>query len=135
VPENRITSWCGPLLAARYDSAEFKRRFRIRDKMVLFLGRSFLTGFRHAIGGRSFGLKKYPDQLVLLTSLQLSRRQILSLGTTGSLTFLAWTWIRRGCTGRRGRVHCVASRGIGGVYIEAWAMKKPVIACRILSCH
>jgi len=128
----------GPLLADRYDSLEFKRRFRIRDKMVLFLGQKLpYKGFDTLLAAAPSVWTKYPSTSFVFIGphYNSSRRQILSWGDDRIVDIPrvdAMDPVKAAALAAAD-VFALPSRqeGIGGVYIEAWAMKKPVIACRI----
>jgi glycosyltransferase involved in cell wall biosynthesis len=139
VAENRVCLIAvGPLLAAHYDSAEFKRRFRIRDKMVLFLGQKLpYKGFDTLLAAAPSVWTKYPSTSFVFIGphYNSSRRQILSLGDDRIVDIPrveAFDPVKASALAATD-VFALPSRqeGIGGVYIEAWAMRKPVIACRI----
>jgi glycosyltransferase involved in cell wall biosynthesis len=139
VSENRVCLiGVGPLLADQYDSAEFKRRFHIRDKMVLFLGQKLpYKGFDTLLAAAPSVWKRYPSTSFVFVGphYNSSRQQILSLGDDRIVDIPrveAFDPIKASALAAAD-VFALPSRqeGIGGVYIEAWAMKKPVIACRI----
>jgi glycosyltransferase involved in cell wall biosynthesis len=139
VREERICQiGVGPLLADRYDPSEFKRRFRIRDKMVLFLGQKLAyKGFDTLLAAAPSVWTKYPSTSFVFIGphYNSSRRQILSLGDDRIVDIPRVDVMDPLKTAALAAadVFALPSRqeGIGGVYIEAWAMKKPVIACRI----
>src|SRR5437867_699275 len=128
----------GPLLADRYDSLEFKRRFRIRDKMVLFLGQKLpYKGFNTLLAAAPSVWTKYPSTSFVFIGphFNSSRRKILSLEDDRIVDIPRVDAMDplKAAALAAADVFALPSRqeGIGGVYIEAWAMKKPVIACRI----
>src|SRR5437867_1576456 len=139
VPENRICLiGVGPLLAERFDAAEFKRQFCIRDKMVLFLGQKLsYKGFDVLLAAAPLVWAKYPDTSFVFIGphYKSTRQQILRLGDERIVDIPrveAFDPMKASALAAAD-VFALPSRqeGIGGVYIEAWAMKKPVIACRI----
>ncbi|HKI71886.1 MAG TPA: glycosyltransferase family 4 protein [Verrucomicrobiae bacterium] len=139
IPQQRICLiGVGPLLADQHDSAEFKRRFRIRDKMVLFLGQKLrYKGFDVLVAAAPMVWAKHPETSFVFIGphYDSSRRQILSLGDDRIVDIPrveAFDPLKASALAAAD-VFAMPSRqeGIGGVYIEAWAMKKPVIACRI----
>ena len=139
IPEQRICLiGVGPLLADKHDAAEFKRRFGIRDKMVLFLGQKLpYKGFDVLVDAAPLVWKKHPSTSFVFIGphYNSSRRQILSLGDDRIVDvprMEAFDPMKASALALAD-VFALPSRqeGIGGVYIEAWAMKKPVIACRI----
>jgi len=139
VPENRICLiGVGPLLADRYDAAEFKRQFCIRDKMVLFLGQKLsYKGFDVLLAAAPLVWAKHPDTSFVFIGphYKSTRQQILRLGDERIVDIPRVEPFDplKASAFAAADVFALPSRqeGIGGVYIEAWAMKKPVIACRI----
>jgi glycosyltransferase involved in cell wall biosynthesis len=139
VEEDRICLiGVGPLLADHFDPAEFKRRFRIRHKMVLFLGQKLAyKGFDVLLAAAPLVWAKYPETSFVFMGphyhstreqiLGLRDERIVDIPRVGALDPLKASALAAA------DVFALPSRqeGIGGVYIEAWAMKKPVIACRI----
>jgi glycosyltransferase involved in cell wall biosynthesis len=128
----------GPLLAERYDPAEFKRRFGIRDRMVLFLGQKLsYKGFDLLLAAAPRVWQKYPETSFVFIGphYNSSREKILGLRDDRIVDIPrvdAFDPLKASALAAAD-VFALPSRqeGIGGVYIEAWAMKKPVIACRI----
>lgn len=128
----------GPLLADRFDAAQFKRQFRIREKMVLFLGQKLAyKGFDTLLAAAPSVWAKYPDTSFVFIGphYNSSKSQILRLGDDRIVDIPrvdAFDPLKASALAAAD-VFALPSRqeGIGGVYIEAWAMKKPVIACRI----
>jgi glycosyltransferase involved in cell wall biosynthesis len=137
-PERICLIGVGPLLADRFDPLEFKRRFRICDKMVLFLGQKLsYKGYDVLLAAAAHVWKKHPSTSFVFMGphynssqrqIQASEDQrIVDIPRVDALDPL------KAAALAAADVFALPSRqeGIGGVYIEAWAMKKPVIACRI----
>src|SRR2546425_757217 len=139
VPECRICLiGVGPLLAERFDAAEFKRQFCIRDKMVLFLGQKLsYKGFDILLAAAPLVWAKHPDTSFVFIGphYKSTRQQILRLRDERIVDIPRVEPFDplKASALAAADVFALPSRqeGIGGVYIEAWAMKKPVIACRI----
>src|SRR5438128_2265339 len=139
VAEQRICRiGVGPLIADEYHPAEFKRRFRIREKMVLFLGQKLsYKGFDVILAAAPLVWAKNPETSFVFIGPHYgtTREQILSLRDDRIVDIPrvdAMDPVKASALAAAD-VFALPSRqeGIGGVYIEAWAMKKPVIACRI----
>jgi glycosyltransferase involved in cell wall biosynthesis len=128
----------GPLLADRYDSEEFRRRFRIHDKMVLFLGQKLpYKGFDVLLEAAPVVWARYPRTSFVFMGphYDSTRRRILRLQDDRVVDIERVDPFDplKASALAAADVFALPSRqeGIGGVYIEAWAMKKPVIGCRI----
>ena len=139
VREERICQiGVGPLLADRYDSSEFKRRFGIAERMVLFLGQKLpYKGFDVLLAAMPVVWAKHPATSFVFVGphYNSSKQQILARrdGRIVDIPRVDPFDPLKASALAAADVLALPSRqeGIGGVYIEAWAMKKPVIACRI----
>ena len=139
IPEKRICLiGVGPVLSDRPDPGEFKRHFGIRDKMVLFLGQKLAyKGFDVLGAAAPLVWKKHPSTSFVFIGphYNSSRHRILRSGDARIVDIprLEPFDPMKASALALADVFALPSRqeGIGGVYIEAWAMKKPVIACRI----
>jgi len=106
--------------------------------MVLFLGQKLpYKGFDTLLAAAPSVWTKYPStsSVFIGPHYDSSRRQILSLGDDRIVDIPRVDAMdpMKAAALAAADVFALPSRqeGIGGVYIEAWAMKKPVIACRI----
>jgi glycosyltransferase involved in cell wall biosynthesis len=137
-PERICEIGVGPLLSATHDAAAFRREHRIRARMVLFLGQKLgYKGYDTLLAAAPHVWKRHPETSFVFMgphyddSRQLILRsgddRIVDLPRVGVFDPLKTSALAAA------DVFALPSRqeGIGGVYIEAWAMKKPVIACRI----
>ncbi len=128
----------GPLLADTHDAAGFRATHGIRKNMVLFLGQKFpYKGFDTLIKAAPLVWRKHPDTSFVFIGphyagsrdrlMALKDERILDLPSVAVFDPL------KASAMAAADVFALPSRqeGIGGVYIEAWAMGKPVIACRI----
>lgn len=128
----------GPLLSETWDVAGFKARFGIRKHMVLFLGQKLpYKGFDVLLGSAPKVWGKHPETSFVFIGPHYndSRRQLASLGDPRVVDIPrvdAMDPLKASALAAAD-VFALPSRqeGIGGVYIEAWAMRKPVICCRI----
>jgi len=137
-PERICVIGVGPLLADQFDPLEFKRRFGIRDKMVFFLGQKLpYKGYDVLLAAAPHVWKKHPSTSFVFMGphYNSSQSQILASGDERIVDIPrveAFDPLKTSALAAAD-VFALPSRqeGIGGVYIEAWAMKKPVIGCRI----
>lgn len=128
----------GPLLADTHDAAGFRATHGIRKNMVLFLGQKFsYKGFDTLIEAAPLVWRKHPDTSFVFIGPHYadSRDKILALNDERiiDLPSVAVFDPLKASAMAATDVFALPSRqeGIGGVYIEAWAMGKPVIACDI----
>jgi glycosyltransferase involved in cell wall biosynthesis len=128
----------GPVLAPEWDAAGFKSRFGIREQMVLFLGQKLpYKGFDVLLKAAPKVWARRPETSFVFigphyndSQRQISRLndpRVVDLPRVDALDPLKASALAAA------DVFALPSRqeGIGGVYIEAWAMGKPVIGCRI----
>jgi glycosyltransferase involved in cell wall biosynthesis len=128
----------GPLLSETWDVAGFKARYGIRKNMVLFLGQKLpYKGFDVLLASAPKVWEKHPETSFVFMGPHYndSQRQLASLNDPRVVDIPrvdAMDPIKASALAAAD-VFALPSRqeGIGGVYIEAWAMGKPVICCRI----
>ncbi len=128
----------GPLLAPSWDAAAFRQRFGIRRNMVLFLGQKLpYKGFDTLLAAAPKVWERHPETSFVFIGPHYndSERQIKGLGDPRIIDIPrvdAMDPLKASALAAAD-VFALPSRqeGIGGVYIEAWAMRKPVIGCRI----
>ena len=139
-PENILLIGVGPLLAEEWDVAAFREQYGIREKMVLFLGQKLgYKGFDTLIAAAPEVWKRHPETSFVFIGPHypgskskeiidgLHDPRIVDIPRIDAFDPTKAAALEA-CD-----VFALPSRqeGIGGVYIEAWAMKKPVIACNI----
>ena len=137
-PDNICLIGVGPLLSENWDAAEFKQRYGIRDKMVLFLGQKLAyKGFDALVDAAKLVWEKHPDTSFVFIGPhydeskaiieRLNDPRIVDIPRVDAFDPVKASALAA-CD-----VFALPSRqeGIGGVYIEAWAMSKPVIGCKI----
>jgi glycosyltransferase involved in cell wall biosynthesis len=128
----------GPLLADHWDAEGFKRAHGIRRHMVLFLGQKLsYKGFDALIAAAPMVWRVHPETSFVFmgphygrsreTIIQLRDSRVVDIPRVEVFDPLKASALAAA------DVFALPSRqeGIGGVYIEAWAMRKPVIGCRI----
>ncbi|MCC6233438.1 MAG: glycosyltransferase family 4 protein, partial [Verrucomicrobiales bacterium] len=128
----------GPLLAPSWDAAAFRQRFGIRKNMVLFLGQKLpYKGFDVLLAAAPKVWERHPETSFVFIGPHYndSERQIKGLADPRIIDIPrvdAMDPLKASALAAAD-VFALPSRqeGIGGVYIEAWAMRKPVIGCRI----
>jgi glycosyltransferase involved in cell wall biosynthesis len=137
-PERIVTIGVGPLLASTWDAAEFRARYGIRDQMVLFLGQKLpYKGFDLLVEAAPRVWARRPDtSFVFIGPHYGNSREVLARIRDPRIVDLPRVEVfdpLKASALAAADVFALPSRqeGIGGVYIEAWAMHKPVIGCRI----
>lgn len=128
----------GPLLAAEWDSEAFRSEHGIRRNMVLFLGQKLgYKGFDVLLAAAPRVWAREPETSFVFMGPHYddSRERIAALGD-GRVVDIGRVDAMdpmKASALAAADVFALPSRqeGIGGVYIEAWAMGKPVIGCRI----
>jgi glycosyltransferase involved in cell wall biosynthesis len=139
VPEDRLCLiGVGPLLSETADPQGFRRSYGINGPMVLFLGQKLpYKGFHTLLSAASIIWQRYPDVYFVFMGphyggskeilSQYNDPRIIDIPAVPPFDPLKSSALAA-CT-----VLAVPSRqeGIGGVYIEAWTLGKPVIACDI----
>ena len=128
----------GPLLSETWDAEGFKARYGIRRNMVLFLGQKLpYKGFDVLLASAPKVWETHPETSFVFIGPHYndSQRQLASLNDPRVVDIPrvdAMDPVKASALAAAD-VFALPSRqeGIGGVYIEAWAMRKPVICCRI----
>jgi glycosyltransferase involved in cell wall biosynthesis len=136
--ENICLIGVGPLLSDEWDAEDFKQRYGIRDKMVLFLGQKLAyKGFDALVDAAKLVWEKHPETSFVFIGPhydeskaiieRLNDPRIVDIPRVDAFDPVKASALAA-CD-----VFALPSRqeGIGGVYIEAWAMSKPVIGCKI----
>lgn len=136
VAEDRITvTGIGPILSGRANPEEFLRAHHINGPFVLFLGQHYLyKGYRQLLEATSLVWEKFPNtQFVFIgPSVKQSEQDFKDIDRRihrlGQVNLQTKTDALAACT-----VLCVPSsqESFGGVYTEAWNLKKAVIGAKI----
>ena len=137
-PENILLIGVGPLLADDWDTTEFQKKYGIKEKMVLFLGQKLeYKGFDTLIEAAPKVWEKHPETtFVFIGPHYPGTKKVFENIDDPRIVDIpridAFDPIKVAALDAA-NVFALPSRqeGIGGVYIEAWALKKPVIACKI----
>jgi glycosyltransferase involved in cell wall biosynthesis len=137
-PERVCQIGVGPLLAPTWDAEGFKARHGVRERMVLFLGQKLpYKGFDALLRAAPRVWERFPETSFVFIGphyndserqiAQLRDPRIIDIPRVDAMDPLKASALAAA------DVFALPSRqeGIGGVYIEAWAMGKPVIGCRI----
>lgn len=137
-PENICLIGVGPLLSEKWDAEAFKAEHGIKRNMVLFLGQKLAyKGFDALVESAKTVWEKHPETSFVFIGPhydsskavieRLRDPRIVDIPRVDVLDPLKASALAA-CD-----VFALPSRqeGIGGVYIEAWAMAKPVIGCKI----
>jgi glycosyltransferase involved in cell wall biosynthesis len=137
VREERVhVTGVGPLLSESYSAQDFRQDFGLQTKFVLFLGRQCrYKGIKAILDAAPFVWRQHPETRFVFAGPQtddsrkifktVHDRRIVNLGQldTGTKTsaIAASTLL------------CLPStqESFGGVYVEAWSLRKPVIGGRI----
>jgi len=139
VEEARIhVTGIGPILAKEYSADEFRREYNIESKYVLYLGQQVkYKGIEAVIRAASIVWEKHPDTAFVFIGPQTNYskalfkkvrdKRIISLGPVDLETK---TSAIAGC-----EFICLpsAQESFGGVYVEAWSLRKTVIGGNIPS--
>ena len=133
-----VTIGVGPLLAPEWDAAAFRARHGIRERMVLFLGQKLpYKGFDLLVDAAPRVWERYPEtSFVFIGPHYGNSREVLARVPDPRIVDLPRVDVFdpvKASALAAADVFALPSRqeGIGGVFIEAWAMRKPVIGCRI----
>lgn len=126
----------GPVLSETADAQAFRRKHRIEDPIVLFLGQHYdYKGYRQLLEATRLVWQKYPNtQFVFIGPEVKDSEKAFSLNKDprihrlGKVSLQEKTDALAACS-----LLCVPSsqESFGGVYTEAWMFKKPVIGCVI----
>lgn len=134
-PDKITVTGIGPILAPNPKPQSFREQYKITNSMILFLGQHHdYKGYRQLLAAAPIVWKKYPETKFVFIGppvknseyyFQDGDRRILRLG---SVDLQTKTSALAACD-----CLCVPSsqESFGGVYTEAWSLKKPVIGCDI----
>ncbi|MDB4687906.1 glycosyltransferase family 4 protein, partial [Akkermansiaceae bacterium] len=136
--KNILLIGVGPLLAEKWDTAAFRKDYGVKEKMVLFLGQKLeYKGFDTLIEAAPKVWEKHPEtSFVFIGPHYPGTQEVFDKIDDPRIIDIpridAFDSIKVAALDAA-NVFALPSRqeGIGGVYIEAWALKKPVISCKI----
>jgi len=137
VEENKIhVTGIGPVLSKSFDAEAFRAKYDIRGRFVLYLGQQFrYKGVGAVLESASLVWKKDPDITFVFAGPQSSYSKTIfssvsdaRIRNLGEVSLEEKTAALSCC-----EFLCLPSsqESFGGVYVEAWAMKKAVIGGRI----
>jgi glycosyltransferase involved in cell wall biosynthesis len=137
VREDRVhVTGVGPLLSEKYSAEEFRVRFGLKDRFVLFLGRQCrYKGIKEILDASPLVWQSYPEtQFVFVGPHTDDSRRLFKavhdprIVNLGPLDIETKTSAIAACD-----FLCMPStqESFGGVYVEAWSLRKPVIGSRI----
>ncbi|MDV3001966.1 MAG: D-inositol-3-phosphate glycosyltransferase [Chroococcopsis gigantea SAG 12.99] len=137
VREDRIhTTGHGPILAPKANPGDFRRRYKIDEPIILFLGQHYAyKGYQQLLQATKEVWQKFPEaQFVFIGPPVKNSEKVFSeyndprIHRLGSVDLQTKTDALAACT-----LLCVPSsqESFGGVYTEAWSFAKPVIGCPI----
>ena len=137
VHEDRVhVTGIGPLLSKKYSAEEFRMRFGLKDRFVLFLGQQYrYKGIKVILDAAPFVWRKYPETRFVFAGPQTNESRKLfktvhdhRIANLGALDIETKTSAIAACD-----FLCMPStqESFGGVYVEAWSLRKPVIGGRI----
>jgi len=137
-PDNICLIGVGPLLSTRWNADGFKKCYNINGNMILFLGQKLqYKGFDVLVDAAKFVWQKHPDtSFVFIGPHYDNSKAIIEHLNDPRIVDIprvdVFDPIKASALAACDVFALPSSQeGIGGVYIEAWAMKKPVIGCRI----
>lgn len=136
-PEKIFITGIGPLIADTAEPEEFRQKYSLgRDPIILFLGQKYkYKGFQSVWGSAPQVWKEFPDTRFIFIGprtkyskkvfAQIKDERVIELG---QVSLAEKTNALAACD-----ILCVPSmqESFGGVYPEAWIMKKPVIGGEI----
>jgi glycosyltransferase involved in cell wall biosynthesis len=126
----------GPILSSTYDAEEFRARYDIRGRFVLYLGQQFrYKGVGALLEAAPLVWKRHPDVTFVFIGPQTSySKAIFSMATDRRIRNLGEVNIET----KTAALSCCeflclpsSQESFGGVYVEAWALGKTVIGGRI----
>ncbi|MHB9146730.1 MAG: glycosyltransferase family 4 protein [Symbiobacteriia bacterium] len=124
----------GPVLAQHSDPEAFRHRYGITGRMVLFLGQKYqYKGFETLLAAAPIVWSRFPDTTFVFIGPNYGEAETI-LGATNdrrivNIGGLAPFSEEKASALAACDVFCLPSRqeGFGGVFVEAWTFRKPVI--------
>jgi glycosyltransferase involved in cell wall biosynthesis len=137
IPAERVhVTGIGPVLSDAYSAENFRQRHGIEGKFVLYLGQQLkYKGIGSLVEAAPLIWKKHPDARIVFIGPPSAYSQRIFAGVSdprlinlGSVDLETKTSALAAC-----ELLCLPSmqESFGGVFVEAWAMRKPVIGGRI----
>jgi len=139
VPEENVcVVGIGPLLSDTWNAEQFKKDYKIDGPMVLFLGQKLpYKGFDALLEASRIVWEKHPNTYFAFIGPHYNKSKDI-LSNINDKRIIDISGIKpfdelKASALAAASIFALPSRqeGIGGVYIEAWSMAKPVIACNI----
>lgn len=137
VAEERIhVTGIGPVLADRYSAEEFRTRFGIKERFVLFVGQQYkYKGVNAILQAAPIVWKEHPEVKFVFIGPYMpdSRSLFRGLRDTRVLNLGAVDLETKTSALAACEFLCMpsAQESFGGVYVEAWSLRKAVIGGRI----
>lgn len=134
-PERIFVTGMGPILSQSGDGVAFRNRHSIQGPMVLFLGQHYIyKGFQPLLHSAQLVWQKEPEVHFVFVGpvVKDSEKHFENVDARihrlGAINLQEKTDALAACT-----LLCVPStqESFGGIYTEAWSLKKPVIGCPI----
>ena len=134
VDKNKIhVTGIGPIISEKYNAAQFKTKYNINDRMILFLGqKNTYKGFDILIKAANIVWKKYPSAKFVFIGPRTNYSKKIFEQTKhnsniieiGSVSLEEKTSALAACD-----ILCLLSsqESFGGVFLETWSFNKPVI--------
>jgi alpha-maltose-1-phosphate synthase len=137
VKEERIlVTGIGSILAESANLASFKKKYQIKEPIILFLGQHYpYKGYQQLLAATSLVWQKIPEASFVFIGPDIKNSQKYfdnfkdkRIHRLGAVDLQTKTDALAAC-----HLLCVPSsqESFGGVYTEAWSFAKPVIGCNI----
>lgn len=137
VAEERIhVTGIGPVLADRYSAEDFRNRFGVKERFVLFIGQQYkYKGVNAILQAAPIVWKEHPEVKFLFMGPYMpdSRNLFREIRDTRVLNLGAVDLETKTSALAACEFLCMpsAQESFGGVYVEAWSLRKAVIGGRI----
>jgi glycosyltransferase involved in cell wall biosynthesis len=136
IPEERITvTGIGPILAEQPHPENFRERHAIRGPIVLFLGQHYdYKGFTKILQAAPYVWRRHPQAEFVFIGPPVGNSEKHFRGVDRRIHRLGMVDLQEKTDAlSAASVLCVPSsqESFGGVYVEAWAVGRPVVGCRI----
>ncbi|MGA2065254.1 MAG: glycosyltransferase family 4 protein [Thermoguttaceae bacterium] len=135
-PERIHVTGIGPVLAAEFSAEAFRRRYGVPGRFVLYLGQQFrYKGVGAVVAAAEAVWRRHPDvQFVFAGPHSAYSRRLFARRRDPRLVNLAGIDLETKTAALAAcELLCLPSQqeSFGGVYVEAWSQRKPVIGGRI----